>query len=231
MITIQKNIRFYDGRKYEKLLIRQYTHRDVAGLLSLQKECFPSPFPQELLWSKEQLHSHIETFQEGALCALVNDVIIGSMTALIVQFDPGHPDHTWAEITDHGYIRNHNKEGNTLYVVDISVSPSYRKVGIGKWLMQTMYELTVSKQLERLLGGARIPRYHKYSHELTAEQYVEAVLEGEKNDPVLSFLLHCGREPVGVVRNYLEDEESLHYGVLMEWKNPFYQKTGCVSPF
>ncbi len=78
MITIQKNIRFYDGRKYEKLLIRQYTHRDVAGLLSLQKECFPSPFPQELLWSKEQLHSHIETFQEGALCALVNDVIIGS---------------------------------------------------------------------------------------------------------------------------------------------------------
>lgn len=76
------------------------------------------------------------------------------MTALIVQFEPESPDHTWAQATDNGSIKNHEPHGNTLYVVDISVSPHYRKLGIGKWLMNTMYELTVDKRLERLLGAA-----------------------------------------------------------------------------
>jgi hypothetical protein len=47
------------------------------------------------------------------------------------------------------------------------------------------------------------------------------VLQGELQDPVISFLLRCGRTPVKVVENYLEDEESLNHAVLMEWKNPF----------
>ncbi|TCS82115.1 hypothetical protein EDD72_11051 [Tepidibacillus fermentans] len=27
--------------------------------------------------------------------------------------------------------------------------------------------------------------------------------------------------PIAVIPNYLEDEESHHYSVLMEWENPF----------
>lgn len=88
-------------------------------------------------------------------------------------------------------------------------------------LMQSMYELTVFKGLKRLIGGGRIPHYHKSAEEMTPEQYVQAVLDGEKRDPVLSFLLHCGRSPVCVIPGYIEDEESLDYAVLMEWKNPF----------
>lgn len=87
--------------------------------------------------------------------------------------------------------------------------------------MQSMYELTVFKGLKRLIGGGRIPHYHKSAEEMTPEQYVQAVLDGEKRDPVLSFLLQCGRSPVCVIPGYIEDEESLHYAVLMEWKNPF----------
>jgi hypothetical protein len=40
-------------------------------------------------------------------------------------------------------------------------------------------------------------------------------------DPVITFLLRCGRTPVGVVAGYLEDEESLNHALLMEWRNPF----------
>jgi hypothetical protein len=57
---------------------------------------------------------------------------------------------------------------------------------------------------------------------MTAEQYLEAVVKGELKDPVITFLLRCGRTPVKVVANYLEDEESCNYAALMEWKNPFY---------
>jgi hypothetical protein len=75
--------------------------------------------------------------------------------------------------------------------------------------------------LERLLGGGRLPGYHKVSKDLSIDEYVEAVLTGKLKDPVMSFLLHCGRTPVCPVENYLEDEDSCHYGILMEWKNPF----------
>lgn len=62
---------------------------------------------------------------------------------------------------------------------------------------------------------------YKYADEMSAEQYVDAVVSGNLKDPVISFLLRCGRTPLGIVANYLEDEESRNYAVLMEWKNPF----------
>ena len=146
------------------------------------------------------------------------------MTGLIVEFDAEHPDHTWAEMTDEGYIRNHNPHGDTLYVVDISVRPSCRKLGLGKWLMFAMYDVVIHKRLKRLLGGGRMSGYHQVQNEMTAEQYLDAVVRGERKDPVITFLLRCGRSPLKVVANYLEDEESGNYGVLMEWKNPFLIK-------
>lgn len=163
-------------------------------------------------------------FPEGALCIEVNGEIVGSMTGLIVNFDPKRPDHSWSEATDDGYIRNHNPKGNTLYVVDIGVRPAYRKLGLGKWLMFSMYDVVVHLGLERLLGGGRIPGYHKKANEMTPEQYLHSVIKGDLKDPVITFLLRCGRTPVKVVANYLEDKQSYHHGALMEWKNPFQRK-------
>ncbi|MNY77961.1 hypothetical protein D3C86_2180320 [compost metagenome] len=51
---------------------------------------------------------------------------------------------------------------------------------------------------------------------------MNAVMQGELKDPVMTFLLRCGRTPVKLVSDYLEDEESLNYAMLMEWKNPFH---------
>ncbi|MCF6094641.1 GNAT family N-acetyltransferase [Microaerobacter geothermalis] len=218
----RKNIYVFDQDRPVPAVIRNYEERDFPGLIQIQQESFPPPFPQELWWNTEQLKNHVTLFPEGALCIEVDGEIAGSMTGFMVDFDPSHPEHTWEEITDQGYIRNHNPNGNTLYVVDICVRPSYRKFGLGKWLMFSMYDVVVHKGLERLLGGGRMPGYHKKANEMTAEQYLQAVVKGEFKDPVLTFLLRCGRTPVHVVANYLEDEESCHYGALMEWKNPFY---------
>jgi hypothetical protein len=87
--------------------------------------------------------------------------------------------------------------------------------------MQSMYEVVVQLGLERLLGGGRLPGYSKVAHEMTAERYVKEVMSGKLKDPVMTFLLRCGRLPLAVVPGYLEDEESLGYAALMEWRNPF----------
>ena len=216
-----KELYVYDSNKPIKAIIRNYTVNDFDQLISVQKEAFPPPFPEELLWNTEQLNNHVSLFPEGALCVEIEGRIAGSITGLVVQLANGDEDHSWAEITDNGYIRNHDPEGNTLYIVDICISPAYRKLGLGKWMMQAMYETIVQLGLERLLGGGRMPGYHLHSAEMSIDEYAKKILQGELKDPVISFLLRCGRTPVKPVANYLEDEESLNYGMLMEWKNPF----------
>jgi len=217
----RKEFYVFDQDKPTKAVIRNYEREDFQDLIQIQQESFPPPFPSELWWNEEQLENHITLFPEGALCIEVDGEMAGSMTGLIVNFDPEHPNHTWEEITDGGYIRNHDPKGNTLYVVDICIKPTFRKFGLGKWLMLSMYDVVIHLGLERLLGGGRMPGYHKNADNMSAEQYVEAVIKGMIKDPVLTFLLRCSRTPIGVVANYLEDEESCHYGTLMEWKNPF----------
>ncbi|MFV8828083.1 GNAT family N-acetyltransferase [Alkalihalobacterium sp. APHAB7] len=211
----------YDQGQTVPAVIRNYTKNDFDDLIQIQKECFPPPFPSELWWDKEQLTNHVDLFQAGALCVEVDGELAGSLTGLCVDFDPTDADHTWEEITDNGYIRNHNPKGNTLYIVDISVRPKYRKLGLGKVMMQSMYHVVIQQGLDRLLGGGRMPSYHKAAKEMTPGQYVSAIIKGSMKDPVISFLLRCGRKPIHIVENYLDDEESCNYGVLMEWKNPF----------
>lgn len=202
-------------------VIRNYGRDDFAAMIELQQACFPPPFPPELWWNEQQLDSHITRFPEGALCAEVDGKLVGSATGLIVRMKTVDLEHTWEEVTDSGYIRNHDPAGNTLYMVDLCVHPDFRKLGLGHWLMQTMYETVVHLGLERLVGGGRMSGYHRHADRLTPEQYLDAVVRGELRDPVISFLLRCGRMPVGVARDYLEDEESCNNAAIMEWRNPF----------
>lgn len=213
-----------ENKPYQ-VVIRNYTQADFEALIDIQRECFPPPFPSELWWNTEQLTNHVTLFPEGALCVEIDNKLVGSITGLLVDFDPEHPNHSWAEVTDHGYIRNHRPDGNTLYIVDISVRPSSRKLGLGKWMMFSMYELVVHRKLTRLLGGGRMSGYHRFADQLTADEYFTKVINGELQDPVISFLLRCGRTPVQVVPDYLEDEESRNYAALLEWRNPFLQAT------
>ncbi|QED48195.1 GNAT family N-acetyltransferase [Cytobacillus dafuensis] len=211
----------FNQEKPIPIVIRNYLQSDFDELIQIQTECFPPPFPAELWWNKNQLKNHATLFPEGALCVEVEGQLAGSITGVCVDFDPTHPSHNWEEITDSGYIRNHNPQGNTLYIVDISVRPKFRKLGLGYYMMQAMYQVVVQLGLERLLGGGRMPGYAQKSDKMTPVQYVESVIKGESKDPVITFLLKCGRTPVSIIEDYIDDEESHNHAVLMEWKNPF----------
>ncbi|MDE4084262.1 GNAT family N-acetyltransferase [Planococcus maritimus] len=211
-----------DGRPV-LVTIRSYNEEDFPGLIEVQRESFPPPFPPDLLWNEQQLGNHIALYPEGAICVEIDGEIAGSMTGMLMKFDPEHPQHTWEQVTDSGSIGTHDPDGESLYVVDIGIKPKFRKLKLGKLLMEAMYERVVVDGLERLIGGGRMPGYHRYAEELSAERYIENVLAGDVKDPVISFLLSCGRMPVTIVPGYLDDEESRNYALVMEWKNPFYR--------
>lgn len=220
---MRKHLYVFDGDTPVEAVIRTYGAADFEALIRVQQVSFPPPFPSELWWTKEQLMEHVTRFPEGALCVEVAGQIVGSITGLRVDSEQIEvaADHSWSAVTDDGFIRTHRPDGDTLYIVDVCIMPAYRKFGLGKWLMQSMYEVVVHLGLARLLGGGRMPGYQRAAETMSADDYAAAVMAGTMKDPVITFLLRCGRTPVSVVANYLEDEESLNHALLMEWRNPF----------
>lgn len=198
--------------------VRPYTLADFDSLLALQRAAFPPPFPEELLWSREQIAAHTEVFPRGALAAIVDGQIAGSGTALLITYT-GEP-HTWEEVSADGFILgSHEPDGDSLYGIDLCVHPAFRGRGIAGAIYEARKELVRKLRLKRFIAGCRIPGYHLHAKQLTAEQYVAKVAAGDLKDQVLSFMLKQGLRPLQVLSHYLEDDESLDHAVLVEWPN------------
>jgi len=225
MMHLEMMVLGKEGEKAEQIYIRNYKSKDFEAIRKIERECYPPPFPAHDLWDEEQLSRHVEVFPEGAICATYQGEIVGSMTTLIIDDREG-TTLDWAEMTDEGYLSGrHNEKGNTLYVADMIVAPATRSLGIGRLLMQAAYFLVIELGLERLLGSVRMPGYHRVAEQMTPEAYLEDVVSGIQRDPVITFMLKCGRKPIRVIHNYMEDRPSCNCAVLMEWRNPFlYRK-------
>lgn len=174
-------------------------------------------------WKREQLESHLDIFPEGQFVVTFEGKIIGSCSSLIVNFDEYDDQHTWDEITDEGYITNHNPNGYNLYGIEVMVHPDYRRMKIGKRLYEARKELAEEWNLKSIILGGRIPNYYKYSKEMTPRDYVKEVIHHNIYDPVLTFQLMNGFTVMRINRHYLpDDKQSKEYATLMEWNNVDY---------
>src|SRR5436189_279246 len=81
----------------------------------------------------------------------------------------------------------------------------------------------------RIVGGGRLAGYAAMAAELTPEEYVQKVKDGELRDNVLSFQLREGFVVRGILRNYITDPVSLNHATLIEWLNPDYVETEASS--
>ncbi|MBU8908824.1 bifunctional GNAT family N-acetyltransferase/carbon-nitrogen hydrolase family protein [Desertibacillus haloalkaliphilus] len=212
-----------DVSKFEKIIeIRNIERDDFEDLIELQKLCFPNMDP----WKKEHLESHLNIFPEGQFCVEYDGEIIGSCSSLIINFDEYDDEHTWEEITEDGYITNHDYEGYNLYGMEVMVHPDYRRMKIGRRLYEARKDLARQLNLKSIIIGGRIPNYYKHASELTPRQYVEEVMIHNLYDPVLTFQIINGFTLKRINKNYLEDDAaSMKYATLMEWNNVDYKAT------
>jgi ribosomal protein S18 acetylase RimI-like enzyme len=205
-----------------KINLREIEQRDFEEIIAMQQLCFPQMEP----WSKEQLQSHIDIFPEGQLCVEYDGKIIGSCSSLIINFDEYDDQHTYDEITDKGYITNHDHEGYNLYGIEVMVHPEYRRMKIGRRLYEARKKLAQELNLKSIIIGGRIPNYHKYADKYTPKEYVEQVVSHNIFDPVLTFQHMNGFSVMRVNSRYLKDDRaSLSFATLMEWNNVDYQAT------
>jgi len=210
-----------DLSKFErKMIVRNIKEEDISEIIALQKICFKGMEP----WTRDQLRSHLEHFPEGQICIEFDGTIIGSCSSLIVNFDEYDDKHTWDDITDEGYITNHNPEGYNLYGIEVMVHPDYRGMKIGKRLYEARKELASRLNLKSIIIGGRIPNFHKFADKMSPKEYVEQVTLHKIYDPVLSFQLMNGFTLMRINPNYLPDDvQSNKYATLMEWNNVEYR--------
>jgi predicted amidohydrolase/ribosomal protein S18 acetylase RimI-like enzyme len=202
----------------KKIIIRNIREGDLDQIVELSRICFPNMDP----WRTKELQSHIQIFPEGQFCVEYGGRIIGASSSLIIDFNEYADKHTYDEITDSGYITNHDPQGHYLYGIAIMVHPDFRRLKIGTRLYDARKKLAQRLNLKSILIGGRIPFYHKYAETMSAVEYVEQVIQHKIYDPVLTFQLINGFKLKWVNPDYLFDRASLGNAVLMEWNNVDY---------
>lgn len=210
-----------DLTSFEKnIIVRPITIDDLELIVDLQLKCFPGMKP----WTKEQLESQLQIFPEGQICIEFEGTIVASSSSLILDFAMYSDWHSWKEIADAGFIRNHNPDGNTLYGIEIMVDPAFRGMKLARRLYEARKKLAREKNLMRIVLGGRIPGYAQYKGQMSAREYVEKVINKSLVDPVLTTQLSNGFVLKRLLKAYMDsDLESSGYATLLEWSNLDYQ--------
>jgi predicted amidohydrolase/ribosomal protein S18 acetylase RimI-like enzyme len=220
-------------KKFEKnLVVRQLRADDWARVVALQQRCFPGMET----WPKEQFESQIRIFPEGQIGVEYQGKLVGSSSSLIADFELYKNAQNFDEVSDNGFIRNHNPSGTTLYGIEIMVDPEYRGLKIARRMYDARKRLAREKNLMRIIVGGRIPGYAQHAATMTAREYIDKVVGKTLHDPVLTTQLANGFVLKRLMPGYLTmDVDSKGNAALLEWANVDYvpdprQRFMPVSP-
>ncbi len=186
------------------------------GVITLQKEAFPPPFDEDLLWQKGHLESHLDKFPQGQFVAINNGIVVGSCSNTIIEEDTYQKHLSWEETVGGYSLETFSRIGSTLYGLDISVHPNSRGLGIGRKFYEIRKGLVPLKGLTRYATACRLPDFLA-SHSPSLREYIEDVRLGTRTDRTLTPLLRYGLTVVDVLENYMQDVESGNGAALLEW--------------
>ena len=175
-------------------------------------------------WTEKEFASQLSKFPEGQFCIEDNGKLVAAVVSLIIDYSKFGDKHTYDQISANGMLHTHDKEGDTLYGVDMFVHPDYQGLRLGRRLYDARKELCVNLNLRRIVVGGRIPGYKSYHDKITPQKYVELVNAKEIYDPVLSFQIANDFHVIKIMTDYFPmDEESKTFATLLEWINIYYE--------
>ncbi len=208
-----------DKRRVSRVTIRNSRTEDIDALCDLQKRTYPSLRP----WARHQWESQIAAFPQGQLVAELKGRIVGLSSSFVVLWDDYGLDHDWRSVTGGGTFSTHNMQGRTLYGAEVCVDGTVRRQGIGRAIYRARRQLCRAMNLKRIIAAGRLPGYHQYAEEMSAELYAMKVVWGDLADPTLRFQISEGFQFCSIIPHYLHgDEESCDYAALIVWLNTGY---------
>jgi predicted amidohydrolase len=203
-----------------RLQMRLVRIEDYEAIVALEQKCFPGI----ATWSREQVASQIQHFPEGQICIELDGVLVASSSSLVVDFGDYDDWQSWKQISDNGFIRNHDPDGDTLYGIEIMVDPEFRGYRLSRRLYGGRKALARELNLRRIMIGGRIPGYGVHADAMSAREYIDQVVEKRLYDQVLTAQLSNGFVLQGLIPNYLpSDVESRGFATYLEWRNLDHQ--------
>ncbi|MEW4454479.1 GNAT family N-acetyltransferase [Bremerella sp. JC817] len=199
--------------------IRQVVPEDYEAIIEICKMVYPEETP----YTVEELEDHRQVYPQGQFVAVetTRNEVAGVHFTLRLKMVDFHIDDSWDILTDGGSFLDHNAEGPTLYGADIMVHPTHQHHGLGHALTDQARFLVEAEGLWRMVGASRLPGYGQHRSEISADAYVEEVVNGTRFDPVLSIHLKDGWTAVRPIQGYLQhDPDSAGWAVVIQWVNP-----------
>lgn len=198
------------------MIVRTLRPADIPAVVELQREAFPPPFSEALLWKPEHLARHLAVAPALQFVAEVNGTLIGSCSNCILSENAWRTRSTWDGMVGGPFLERHDDLGTTLFGLDISIHPVHRRKGIGRQFYQTRFRAVQDLGLRRYGTASRLPDLQESN--LDIKEYVQAVLAGDRVDRTLTPLLRYGLSCVASMENFMEDPESRDSAALLEWK-------------
>lgn len=200
----------------KRIKVRNLFPRDYEAVVKLQKACFPG----QSSWTPQQFHRLLTVFPEGQFCVVYRGRVVASASCLIIDFDQYDETHTWYEVAGGDSFQNHDPDGDTIYGIEMMVSPRYQGMRLSRRLYDARKNLARAKNLRRMIIGGRIPGYEEHRETLSARDYVDRVLSKDIFDPVLTAQLANGFNLIRLLPGYMNsDRQSQGWATLLEWIN------------
>ncbi|MGD8176004.1 nitrilase-related carbon-nitrogen hydrolase [Marinimicrobium sp. ARAG 43.8] len=202
------------------LTVRNATLSDVPAIVALADRVY-EPMQMET-YTRAAIVGQINNFRQGQIVVMVGDELVGYCATFRISGDIALKAHTWNEITGNGFASRHDIHGDWLYGMEVCIDNAYRGYRIGQRLYNERKKLCQSLGLKGVVFAGRMPNLHKRLKRVgTVENYIDQVVHKKIKDPVLSFQLRNGFEVIGVIPNYLDDDnESLNFAAHLVWYNP-----------
>ncbi|MEH6356662.1 MAG: bifunctional GNAT family N-acetyltransferase/carbon-nitrogen hydrolase family protein [Marinobacter sp.] len=180
-------------------------------------------------WPRDTIKALVEQFPDGQICIEESGELVAVALTVSVQYERFSNPHTYDDLILRDEKLRHDTKGDSLYGLDVFIDPEYRGYRLGRRLYEARKELCRSMNLRAILAGGRIPHYHKYKDHTTPAEYIERVSRKDIYDPILSFQLSNDFQVTRLLHKYLpEDEKSLGYATLLEWRNILYVPPSSV---
>lgn len=199
----------------------------VSDFVRVNEETWPPPIPQEYVWTIEKVERQFKNCPHLLYAALIDGEVACTLSMIYKNESDVYKCSSWHDISGHGTLDTHDENGDSVFGIDLSVSPKYQGKKLADNTMQKAFLVSV------ILGnkkgaflGSRIPSYHRYAEKVGVEDYVFGKNRNSRTrDPEIKLYQSTGFRPVKIVPGYMDDPDSLNYGVLMFWENPFYKYT------
>ncbi len=209
----------------QDLLNRGYDRQKlIEELVFVNRETWSALVPERYIWTKRMVSAQLDRCPETTYCAFIDGTLVGSASFICINEQAAHSSTTWESISAHGTFATHDPDGDCAFGLDLSIIPTAQGKGISDQLLQTGFFFSIIlRNLKGAFLGARVPGFAKRSQYATIEEHVFGK-KGRSRDPEVRKYQSEGFRIVKIVPGYMEDPESLDYGVLMFYPNPFYTR-------